>query len=152
MLEIKNILVPIDFSEVSEFIAVWAKEFAKKLGAKIHLVFVLEDLTEYEGFYIRAEALTELENLLLEGAQKSMDDFIKKHFSDVPEVNQVIARGDIVEKIIETGQKIKADLIIIGTHGRKGLDKILFGSVADGVVKQSPIPVLTINPYRMKKT
>lgn len=152
MSEIKNILVPIDFSEVSEFVAVWAKEFAQKLGAKIHLVFVLEDLTEYEGFYIRAEALTELENLLLEGAQKSMDDFVKKHFSDVPEVNQVIVKGDVVEKILETGQRVNADLIIIGTHGRKGLDRILFGSVADGVVKQSSIPVITINPYRIKKT
>lgn len=152
MVEIKNILVPIDFSEVSEFVAEWAKEFAKKLGAKIHVVFVLEDLTEYEGFYIRAEALTELENLLFEGAQKSMDDFIKKHFSDISEINQIIAKGDVVEKIIETGQRVGADLIIMGTHGRKGLDRILFGSVADGVVKHSPIPVLTINPYRMKKT
>lgn len=152
MVDIKNILVPVDFSEVSEFIAKWAKEFAKKIGAKIHLVFVLEDLAEYEGFYIRAEALTELENILLENAEKAMEEFVKKHFSDMPEVNQIIIKGDVVEKIIETGEKVKADLIIIGTHGRKGLDRILFGSVANGVVKHSPIPVLTINPYRLKRT
>lgn len=151
MVEIKNILVPVDFSEVSEFVAEWAKDFAKKLNAKIHVVFVLENLAAYEGLYGSVKTLTELENVLLEGAQKSMEDFMKKHFADYPEAQSIIVKGDVVEKIIETGEKVKADLIIMGTHGKKGLDKILFGSVANGVVKNSPIPVLTINPYRLKK-
>ncbi|QER41254.1 universal stress protein [Thermodesulfobacterium sp. TA1] len=151
MVEIKNILVPVDFSEVSEFVAEWAKDFAKKLNAKVHVVFVLEDFAAYEGLYGSIKTLTDLENVLLESAQKSMEEFIKKHFADYPEAQSIIVKGDVVEKIIETGQKLQADLIIMGTHGRKGLDKILFGSVANGVVKNSPIPVLTINPYRLKK-
>lgn len=80
-----------------------------------------------------------------------MEDFMKKHFADYPEAQSIIVKGDVVEKIIETGEKVKADLIVMGTHGKKGLDRILFGSVANGVVKNSPIPVLTINPYRLKK-
>ncbi|WP_022856042.1 universal stress protein [Thermodesulfobacterium thermophilum] len=161
MVEIKNILVPVDFSEVSEFVAEWAKDLAKKLNSKIHVVFVLEDLAAYEGLYGSVKTLTDLENVLLEGAQKSMEDFMKKHFADYPEaqsiivkgdvVEKIIEKGDVVEKIIETGEKVKADLIVMGTHGKKGLDRILFGSVANGVVKNSPIPVLTINPYRLKK-
>ncbi|WP_028841583.1 universal stress protein [Thermodesulfobacterium hveragerdense] len=151
MAEIKNILVPVDFSEVSEFVAEWAKDFSKKLNAKIHVVFVLEDLAAYEGLYGSIKTLTDLENILLEGAQKSMEDFMKKHFADYPEAQSIIVKGDVVEKIIETGEKVKVDLIIMGTHGKKGLDRILFGSVANGVVKNSPIPVLTINPYRLKK-
>ncbi|AIH04388.1 MULTISPECIES: universal stress protein [Thermodesulfobacterium] len=151
MVEIKNILVPVDFSEVSEFVAEWAKDLAKKLNSKIHVVFVLEDLAAYEGLYGSVKTLTDLENVLLEGAQKSMEDFMKKHFADYPEAQSIIVKGDVVEKIIETGEKVKADLIVMGTHGKKGLDRILFGSVANGVVKNSPIPVLTINPYRLKK-
>ncbi len=150
MLNIKIIAVPVDFSDVASFLAQYAKDFAKKLEAKIILIYVLEDLTAYEGLYTSTNILTDLENMLLEGAQKSMKDFIKKYFSDYSEVEPVIVKGDIVEKIIETAQKYKADLIIIGTHGRKGIDKILFGSVAEGVVKNSPIPVLTINPYKYK--
>ncbi|WP_038056589.1 universal stress protein [Thermodesulfobacterium hydrogeniphilum] len=150
MLNIKTIAVPVDFSDVASLLAQYAKDFAKKLGAKIILIYVLEDLTAYEGLYTSTKILTDLENMLLEGAEKSMKDFIKKYFSDCSEVEPVIVKGDIVEKIIETAQKYKADLIIIGTHGRKGLDKILFGSVAEGVVKNSPIPVLTVNPYKYK--
>jgi nucleotide-binding universal stress UspA family protein len=151
MLEIKNILVPVDFSEVAPFVVEWAKNFARKLGAKIKLIYVLEDFSTYEGIYSNIQTFAEMENILMDAAQSSMEEFLKKYFSDFPEVESIIVKGDIVEKIIEVGEEVKADLIIMGTHGRKGLDKILFGSVAEGVVKNSPIPVVTINPYRMKK-
>jgi len=151
MLEIKNILVPVDFSEVAPFVVEWAKSFARKLGAKIKLIYVLEDFSTYEGIYSNIQTFAEMENILMDAAQSSMEEFLKKYFSDFPEVESIIVKGDIVEKIIEVGEEVKADLIIMGTHGRKGLDKILFGSVAEGVVKNSPIPVVTINPYRMKK-
>ncbi len=150
MVDIKTILLPIDFSDVSSFIIKYAKDFAKKLDAKIVLTYVLEDLTVYEGLYTSTELLIDLEKILFDGAKKSMKEFIEKYLSDYPNVETVIVKGDVVEKIIETARDYKADLIIIGTHGRKGIDKILFGSVAERVIKNSPIPVLTINPYKYK--
>lgn len=148
MLEIKKILLPVDFSDVAPVVAKWAKDFAKQLKAKIILAYILEDLTAYEGIYVDVKTLTELENTLFEGAKKSMEDFLKENFSDFPEVEPIIEKGDVVETIINLAKEKGADLIVMGTHGRKGLDKILFGSVAEGVVKNSPIPVITINPYR----
>lgn len=148
MVEIKKILLPVDFSEVAPVVAKWAKDFARQLKAKIILAYILEDLTAYEGIYVDVKTLTELENTLFEGAKKSMEDFLKEHFSDFPEVEPVIEKGDVVETLLEIAKEKGADLIVMGTHGRKGLDKILFGSVAEGVVKNSPIPVVTINPYR----
>jgi len=146
--EIKKIMVPVDFSDVAPVVAKWAKDFAKKVEAEILVAYVLEDLTAYEGIYVDVKTLTELEMTLMEGARKSMDDFIKEHFADYPQVESVIEKGDVVETLIRIAQEKGADLIVMGTHGRKGLDKILFGSVAEGVVKNSPIPVVTINPYR----
>lgn len=148
MNQVKKILVPVDFSDVAPVLAKWAKDFAKQLNAKIIVAYVLEDLAAYEGIYINVQALTELENTLFEGARKSMDEFLKANFSDFPEVESVIDKGDVVETLIRIAKDKGADLIIMGTHGRKGLDRILFGSVAEGVVKNSPIPVITINPYR----
>jgi nucleotide-binding universal stress UspA family protein len=148
MVEVKRILVPVDFSEVAPILAKWAKGFAKQLNAKIILTYVLEDLSPYEGIFVDLKTLTELENTLYEGAKKSMEDFLKEHFSDFPDVEPVLEKGDVVETILWVAQEKGADLIVIGTHGRKGLDRILFGSVAEGVVKNSPIPVVTINPYR----
>mgnify|MGYP000160649921 FL=1 len=148
MVEIKTILVPVDFSEVAPVLAKWAKAFAKQLNAKIILTYVLEDLSTYEGIFVDLKTLTELENTLYEGAKKSMEDFLKEHFSDFPDVEPVLEKGDVVETILRVAQEKGADMIVIGTHGRKGLDRILFGSVAEGVVKNSPIPVVTLNPYR----
>ena len=148
MVEIRTILVPVDFSEVAPILAKWAKGFAKQLNAKIILTYVLEDLSTYEGIFVDLKTLTELENTLYEGAKKSMEDFLKVHFSDFPNVEPVLEKGDVVETILRVAQEKGADLIVIGTHGRKGLDRILFGSVAEGVVKNSPIPVVTLNPYR----
>lgn len=148
MADFTKILLPVDFSEVAPVVAKWAKNFAEKLKAKIVLLYVLEDLSAYEGIYVDLKTLAELEKTLMEGAQKSMEEFVKTHFSDYPELEALIEKGDVVEKIIEVGKQKGVDLIVMGTHGRKGLDKILFGSVAEGVVKNSPIPVVTINPYR----
>jgi nucleotide-binding universal stress UspA family protein len=148
MVEIRRILVPVDFSEVAPILAKWAKGFAKQLNAKIILTYILEDLSTYEGIFVDLKTLTELENTLYEGAKKSMKDFLKEHFSDFPDVEPVLEKGDVVETILRVAQEKGADFIVIGTHGRKGLDRILFGSVAEGVVKNSPIPVVTINPYR----
>jgi nucleotide-binding universal stress UspA family protein len=148
MVEIRTILVPVDFSEVAPILAKWAKGFAKQLNAKIILTYVLEDLSTYEGIFVDLKTLTELENTLYEGAKKSMEDFLKEHFSDFPDVEPVLEKGDVVETILRVAQEKGADLIVIGTHGRKGLDRILFGSVAEGVVKNSSIPVVTLNPYR----
>ncbi|MCS7149682.1 MAG: universal stress protein [Caldimicrobium sp.] len=146
--KISKILVPVDFSEVSPVVTKWAKDLAKQVGAHIIVAYVLEDLSTYEGIYVDVKTLTELENTLLEGARKSMDDFLKEHFYDYPQVQSIIEKGDVVETLIRIGEEQGVDLIVMGTHGRKGLDKILFGSVAEGVVKNSPIPVVTINPYR----
>ena len=62
-------------------------------------------------------------------------------------LTSVVENDDVGEKIVEYATEIEADLIVMGTHGYKGLEKIMFGSVADKVVRAANCPVMTINPY-----
>jgi nucleotide-binding universal stress UspA family protein len=57
--------------------------------------------------------------------------------------------GDAAEKILEYAKNEDMDMIIMGTHGRKGMDRVIFGSVAEKVVKMSPVPLFIINPYKV---
>ena len=79
-------------------------------------------------------------------AEKKLQEFVGEHFrTDSPKMQVLL--GDPAEEILKYAQSEGIDLIIIGTHGRKGLEHIIFGSVAERVVKKSPVPVLTVNPY-----
>jgi len=74
-----------------------------------------------------------------------MQQFVTENFEGVDAKAEVVV-GYAAEEIISIAEKEGADMIIMGTHGRKGIDRILFGSVAEKVVKNSPVPVLTIRP------
>lgn len=68
---------------------------------------------------------------------------------DCPGFQKRIVFGDPAQEILKSIESEGVDLVIMGTHGSKGLDKVFFGSVAETVVKKSPVPVLTVNPYRL---
>jgi nucleotide-binding universal stress UspA family protein len=83
----------------------------------------------------------------MKGAEKARKRLAGDKLDDVGEVGAHRAGGDGGEEIINYVKKQGIDMIIIGTHGRKGLEKVMFGSVAEGVIKEAPCPVLTINPH-----
>jgi nucleotide-binding universal stress UspA family protein len=142
----KKILFPVDLSEVSPKIAPYVKEVASKFGAEIHLVFVARVLQYFTSIYVPHPSVTNFEAEIVKGAERKLDEFVKEYFQGVSPKVQVIL-GDAAEEILNYVRSEGIDLIIMGTHGRKGLEKIVFGSVAERVVHKSPVPVLTINPY-----
>jgi len=137
----KKILFPVDLSEVSPKIAPYVKEVASKFGAEVHLVF-----EHFTSIYVPHPSVRNFEAEIVKGAEKKLDEFVKDHFRGVSPKAQVIL-GDAAEEILKYVRSEGIDLVIMGTHGRKGLEKIVFGSVAERVVQKSPVPVLTINPY-----
>jgi nucleotide-binding universal stress UspA family protein len=146
--EIKNILVPVDFSENSQKILQSANYFAKKCEAALTVVFVVQSIEDYSGFFVPHIPISQFEEEMVEGASNKMKAFLADNLdASVPCSSRVLI-GDVAEEIIKFAEAEKFDLIIMGTHGYKGLEKVLFGSVAEKVVKRSPSPVLTINPYK----
>lgn len=150
--EVKRVVTPVDFSDNSRLIAESSAYFAGKFGASMNLVFVVQNFEDYSGFFVPQMSLPTLEGELLESAEAKMSSFCGEmvefcESAGVKELSYKVFMGDVAEQIVQYAGEVKADLIIMGTHGYKGLEKIMFGSVADKVVRTAGCPVLTINPY-----
>ena len=150
--EIKNVVTPVDFSDNSKIIAESAAYFAGRFGAAMHLIFVVQNFEDYSGFFVPQMSMPTLEGGLVESAEtkmgafcEEMDDYGSK--CGVSFLSSKVFMGDVSERIVDYASEMEADLIIMGTHGYKGLEKIMFGSVADKVVRSAGCPVMTINPY-----
>lgn len=153
MEDIKCIVTPIDFSDNTEKIVDTAACIAGKFSANLDLVFVAENFDDYTTFRTPPANLLTLKEDLLNAAQDQMNAFIEKHrekFSalGVSTINGQILSGDIAEEIVKYADGANAEIIIMGTHGYKGFNRLVFGSVAEKVVKSSCCAVMTINPYR----
>ena len=151
MLEIKRILFPIDFTENSSKILPYVLFVAEKHDGMIYLLHVVEDLSKWgSGSYIPHIPLDRYQEEALKGAEKTMERVCKEQLQGCPNFQKRILSGDPAQEILKTIESEGIDLVIMGTHGRKGLEHVFFGSVAENVVKKSPVPVLTINPYKLK--
>lgn len=151
MIAIRKILFPTDFSETSKYAMRYAIEFAKEFNAELEIIHVLFDESQIVAFYLPQVTFQNLNLELEESAKKQLEDFIKEY----PELNQVnyttkLLKGTPFIEIIEEAKKFQADMIVIGTHGRSGLEHILFGSTAEKVVRKSPCPVFTVTLKNQK--
>lgn len=140
---IKRILVPTDFSEISAQAFPYAEDIARQFDAEIHLVHVLEKNPPI--LLIRSfDMTTESAIQKIEDDAKNLLNEWKNKFSDDIKVNAVLLRGNDFEEIVEYANNNQIDLIVIATHGRTGLLHTLIGSVAEKVIRYSKIPVLVI--------
>lgn len=145
MKDIKKILCAVDLSEHSKEVAQYAVLMAKGLGASIVVVYTAPSLSQYVGFHVPPNTIENFVGEIVSGAEKSMESFIAEHFAGV-DAKGVVLIGYAAEEILNRANEEAVDMIVMGTHGRKGLDRILFGSVAEKIVKNATIPVLTVRP------
>ena len=143
----KKILFPVDLSEVTPKLVPYVKEMAATFDAEVHLLFVARILQHFASIYVPHPSVNKFEAEVVEGAEKKLQEFVEEQFESDSCTARVVL-GDPAEEILNYAQAEGIDLIIIGTHGRKGLERVIFGSVAERVLKKSPVPVLTVNPYR----
>jgi nucleotide-binding universal stress UspA family protein len=127
----------------------YVQSVAKKLDSSIHILFAARAFEYFSSMYVPYPSISRFENEVIKGAEKRLYEFVDEHFSEYPHTQAVVVAGDASEEIINYIQEHHIDLVIMGTHGRKGMDKILFGSVAERVLKTSPVPVMVINPYKI---
>lgn len=143
----KRILVGVDGSNMSKMALSEAISLAKDSDAMIHIVFVADEYLGYaEGISVDLEQFVAAIRKTGESILANMADFAReagvKAETKLVEVEQ---QKDIIpEKIIEEADNWKADLIVIGTHGRRGFSRLLMGSVAESVVQLAKVPVLLV--------
>ena len=140
----KNILVPVDDSPISYAALEHAEKIAKAFGSKITVIAILSvDPLRSVDFYKVAPAITEYVLEAEKNAQGRLDDIqqtLKQHGLDVKTL--IIRSVPPATGILNIAEEIHADLIVMGSHGRKGFRKFILGSVAQEVLSLSPIPVL----------
>ena len=144
MKDFSTILVAVDFSDSSQNAFKLALNMANKYSARLVLLHVINEPVDLRGFYVPHISFEKLEEEIEEGANKMMESFCRQNLSGFDNYESVIVPGLPYEQIIQQAELLSADLIVLGTHGRTGLDHVLFGSTAEKVVRKSPLPVLTV--------
>jgi nucleotide-binding universal stress UspA family protein len=146
MKQVQKILFPIDFASHFESLVPWVSTFAEKFGATVYVLFVTQDLSNFSTFFVPHGNIQSFQEEAVNSARKKMAAAVQEFFKAFPKLETRVEVGSPAEKVVELAKKEKIDMIIMGAHGRKGLDRAIFGSVADKVVQSAPCPVLTIHP------
>ena len=146
MKPIEKILFPLDFAEHYDTLLPWVSTFVAKFDATLYVLFITQDLSSFSSFHVPHGNIQSFQEQAEVAANKKMAATIKEHFGQFPKLKSRVLTGDPAGKILELAKKEKIDLIIMGAHGRTGLERVFFGSVADKVVTNAPCPVLTIHP------
>jgi universal stress protein A len=144
IMEIKRILFPTDFSEESAVALEYAIDMAKHYGAKLYLLHVIYDLARAAGWYVPHTSINEMYKGIEKEATKEIERFGLEELRTLKGIERHVLRDTPHEGIEKFAKENKIDLIVMATHGRKGVGRILFGSTAAHVVRFAPCPVLTV--------
>ena len=147
MQEIYQIIVPVDFSKTTEQLVDYACYMAEKLSATIHFVHVAE-INQGHDMLLGSSVFGGIKEQIIDAAEERMANLLVDNGGRCKGCTGKVVEGDTVDAIIDQANNKKADLIIISTHGTKGLEKILLGSVAERVIKKALCPTLSYNPYK----
>ena len=139
-----TILFATDFSESSANAFKYAFQLAEKFSARLVLVHVINEPVDLRGFYVPHISFDNLEKEIAEGAEKMMERFCQDNLPPGFDHEKYVVTGIPYEEIVGKAESCGADLVIMGTHGRKGLDHMLFGSTAERVVRGARCPVMTV--------
>ena len=144
--EIKKILLATDFSENSRWAFSYAFSFAQKFDAKLYILHVIQQPIYPMGMYaeISFDAMDKFNRNVSEITEREMKNFCETGLGGFKNYESMILSGAPFLEIIRTAKEKEVDLIVVGTHGRTGLDHVLFGSTAEKVVRKAPCPVLSV--------
>lgn len=148
MKEIEKILCAVDFSDHAPKVAHWAAYMAEKLETEVICLYVAPTLSQYMGFNVPPTSIENFVGEIVAGASKTMDEFLNTYFAKIKSRGIVIT-GYAAEAIVRVAAEEGASFIVMGTMGRRGLDRMLFGSVAEKVLKTACCPVMTIRPVAL---
>ncbi|HYN84720.1 MAG TPA: universal stress protein [Pyrinomonadaceae bacterium] len=150
-MNVRSIVLPTDFSECAAHAVAAAAGLARLTGARLVCLHVVEPVVPAVGWTPVAEPLplADVGAHLEETAARELPLFAHRAAGDEGlEVEEVIAHGEAASEIVRVARERGADLIVISSHGRTGLGRILFGSTAESVVRHAHCPVLVVKPGR----
>jgi nucleotide-binding universal stress UspA family protein len=144
----KTILVPIDFSDISQKVVETARQFAAAFQARLFLLNVAEAEPDFVGFEAGPPVVRATMARDFKVERQKLDDLKAKLVAGGTEVTALHVQGPIVEKILHEAGEQSADMIVMGSHGHGAFYDLLVGSVTHGVIKEAKCPVVVIPAAR----
>ena len=139
-----KILLPTDFSQCSAEAAEAARFLAERFGSVVVVLHVLDEPATLDPMFRGEVPLEMLRSRMEEFARENMGAFLARHFSGFGNFDTMLTTGIPYREIIGKAREVAVDLIVIGTHGRTGVEHVIFGSTAEKVVRMAPCPVLSV--------
>ena len=148
LMDIRAILLPTDFSECAARAVPVAADMARLLGARIICLHVVEPVVPAVGWTPVAEPLpvADVSERLEASATRELPKIARSAECAGLDVEDVVTHGEAASEIVRVARERRAGLIVISSHGRTGLGRILFGSTAESVVRHAHCPVLVVKP------
>jgi len=144
-MNVERIVCPVDFSEYSGRAYDYAYSLARHYGAKLFVEHVVQPLQAAYPYYPFPEAaLEDTWSHVCTQAEKGLQELVKTHSRNGLQPECVIQQGFPWESILSFAEEKSADLIVMGTHGRRGLDRLTMGSVTERVLRKARCPVLAV--------
>lgn len=146
--QVRSILLPTDFSGCANYALPYAAAIARATGASLICVHVVESVVPAVGYTGLTEPmpLADISGQLEDSAEKELPQLAECDDLAGVKVEEEIVHGDPAAEIVRVASERGVDLIVISSHGRAGLGRILFGSTAEAVVRHASCPVLVVKP------
>jgi nucleotide-binding universal stress UspA family protein len=147
-MKIETLLLPTDFSECAEHALPYAAWLAHLTGARVICLHVIEPVVPVTGYtgLIESAPLTDLSEQLEESAARELPKIAEREEFAGLETEEMIVHGEAATEIVRVAKERQVDMIVISSHGRTGLGRIIFGSTAESVARHAPCPVLIVKP------
>ena len=144
--DFKRILFPTDFSEASENAALCALSLAQRYDAKLYVLHVVNLTEDTSGFYVPHISYEKLDEEMKAAAGKMMEKFTSRFFRGFENLESSVLAGEPYKEIIKAVKGSRIDVIVMGSAGKGKVDRFLFGSTAERVMRKVLIPVLIVPP------
>jgi nucleotide-binding universal stress UspA family protein len=147
-LQLRRVLLPTDFSGCANFALPYAAAIARAANATVICLNVVEPIVPAVGYSGMAETMpiAEMSEQMEDSAERELPDVMNCEDLRGLTVEEVIGHGDAAAEIVRVADEHEVDLIVISSHGRTGLGRIIFGSTAEAVVRHARCPVLVVKP------
>ena len=147
-MQIRTILLPTDFSECGNYALSYAASLARTFDASIICVHVIEPMVPTVGYSGMTEPLpiADITDQLEDSAERELPKLAESEECAGLDIEEIIVHGDAASEIVRVARDRDVDLIVVSSHGRTGLGRILFGSTAEAVVRHASCPVLVVKP------
>lgn len=149
----KKILIALDYNPSAQKVAETGHKLAKAMNANTFLLHVFSDASYYSSLsyspimgFDGFNDLDVIQSSTVEKMQRAVQNYLDKtkHHLEDETIHTVVRKGDFAETILSTATELNIDIIVMGSHSRHGLDKILSGRVAEKVLHHSSIPIFII--------